>query len=159
MDAVYPLTVIADALRRSGLGDAVLIGNMGAAVHGANVVTGDFDYLVPPFRDLPRRIRTMAQILGAVVYPPKRAYGTTVLFVKETNMQVCLLVRADGIASFRALRTRATPYEELGGTPVASLRDIIRSKRAAGRPKDLAVLPELEATLDEIERKRRRLRR
>jgi len=137
----------------------VLIGNMGAAVQGARVLTDDFDYMVPPFRDLPRRIRAMARILHASVYPPKRAYGTTMLLVEETHLQICLLVRADGITSFRALRTRATPYDEIGGTPVASLRDIIRSKRAAGRPKDLAILPELEATLDEIEGKRRRLRR
>lgn len=34
---------------------------------------------------------------------------------------------------------------------VASLPDIIRSKRAAGRPKDIAVLPELEATQRERE--------
>ena len=157
MDAIYPLNVIADALRRSGLGDAVLIGNMGAAVRGARVLTDDFDYMVPPFHDLPRRIRAMARILNAKIYQPKRVYGTTMLLVEETHLQVCLLVRADGITSFRSLRTRATPYEEIGGTPVASLRDIIRSKRAAGRPKDLAILPELEATLNEIEGKRRRL--
>ena len=30
---------------------------------------------------------------------------------------------------------------------VLSLEDLIRTKRAAGRPKDLAVLPTLEATL------------
>lgn len=34
--------------------------------------------------------------------------------------------------------------------PVASLENIITSKRAAGRPKDLAVLPILEALQDEI---------
>jgi hypothetical protein len=34
---------------------------------------------------------------------------------------------------------------------VASLADIIRSKQAAGRAKDLAALPLLRQTLDEIE--------
>jgi hypothetical protein len=33
---------------------------------------------------------------------------------------------------------------------VASLDDIIRSKRTAGRPRDLAVLPVLEALRDEL---------
>ena len=157
-DATYPLNVIANALQRSGLGEAVLIGNMGAAVHGARVMTDDFDYLVPPFRDLPRRIETLAATLGAVIFRPTKPYGTTVLFIHETDMQIDLLVRADGIVSYRSLRTRATVHDEIGGTVVASLRDIIRSKRAAGRPRDLAVLPELEATL-EYEREKARLRR
>ncbi|HJR86976.1 MAG TPA: hypothetical protein VJ930_04915 [Acidimicrobiia bacterium] len=34
---------------------------------------------------------------------------------------------------------------------VASLADIIRSKQAVGRPKDLAALPLLRQTLDEID--------
>jgi hypothetical protein len=158
-NATHPLNVIAAALQRSGLGGAVLIGNMGAAVHGARVMTDDFDYLVPPFKDLPSRIEALATILGAVVLPPKKLHGTTVLFVNETDMQIDLLVRADGISSYRSLRTRATVYDEIGGTVVASLRDIIRSKRASGRPKDLAVLPELEATLNEIEHEKANLRR
>jgi hypothetical protein len=42
---------------------------------------------------------------------------------------------------------------EIGGAPllVASLSDIIRSKRAAKRPQDLAVLPLLEQARDEAE--------
>ncbi len=34
--------------------------------------------------------------------------------------------------------------------PVASLADVIRSKRAAGRPKDIVALPALEARMREI---------
>lgn len=152
--AVYPLTIIADALRRSGLGESVLVGTMAAAVHGARVLTDDFDYLVPPFRDLSKRLKSVARILGATFYAPTGPYGTTMLFVSDLNLQIDLLVRMDGVRSFRSLRTRAKGYPELGDTYVASLSDIIRSKRAAGRPKDIAVLPELEATLHEIEAKR-----
>lgn len=36
--------------------------------------------------------------------------------------------------------------------PVASLRDVITSKRAAGRPKDVVALPPLEAHLASRER-------
>jgi hypothetical protein len=155
--AIYPLNVIADALQRSGLGESVLIGTMAAAVHGARVLTDDFDYLVPPCRDLSERIQNMATILGASVHPPPstRPYGTTMLFVAPANMQIDLLVRMDGIRSFRGLRTRAKVYADLGNTPVATLRDVIRSKRAAGRPKDMAIIPELEATLNEIEQGQR----
>jgi hypothetical protein len=153
--AIHPLHTIADALKRSGLAQAVLIGNMAAAVHGASVLTDDFDYLVPPLTDLPRRIRVLAALLGADIFPPKKPYGTTMLFIEETNTQIDLLRNMDGIPSFRSLRTRARPDPRLADTVVASLRDVIRSKRAAGRPKDLAVLPELEATLREIEKNKK----
>ena len=36
---------------------------------------------------------------------------------------------------------------------VLALEDLIRTKRAAGRPKDLAVLPVLEATLQMLQEK------
>ncbi|MDK1010740.1 MAG: hypothetical protein QGM48_06655 [Actinomycetota bacterium] len=36
--------------------------------------------------------------------------------------------------------------------PVASLRDVVTSKRAAGRPKDVVALPPLEAHLASRER-------
>jgi hypothetical protein len=155
-NAIYPLNVIADAFRRAGLSESVLIGTMAAAVHGASVLTEDFDYFVPPYRDLSQRIQRAADLLGAIVYKPKRHGGTTMLFVKATNLQVDLLVQASGIRSYRSIRTRAKLHPGLSDTLVASLTDVIRSKRAAGRPKDLAILPELEETLHEIERQKKR---
>jgi hypothetical protein len=49
---------------------------------------------------------------------------------------------------------------ELRGTPVllASLRDVIRMKEAAGRPKDLAQLPALRQTLEVIREREARER-
>jgi hypothetical protein len=46
-----------------------------------------------------------------------------------------------------ALRTRIGPGVSVS---VASLRDVIRSKEAAGRDKDLAQLPLLRRTLEQI---------
>ncbi|MCH8839116.1 MAG: hypothetical protein IH831_00270 [Planctomycetes bacterium] len=60
------------------------------------------------------------------------------------------MAKLHGIRSFEGLRTRATSVSfgehELR---VASLTDIIKSKRAAGRSRDLAVLEILEKTLHE----------
>ncbi len=55
-----------------------------------------------------------------------------------------------GVRSFEGLRARARTLD-LVGAPllVAALPDIIRSKRAAGRPRDLAVIDVLEKALEE----------
>ena len=59
----------------------------------------------------------------------------------------------DGIPSFEGLRKRATPVRfEDARLYVATLADIIRSKKAAGRVRDLAVLPLLEKTIEEAAR-------
>lgn len=57
-----------------------------------------------------------------------------------------------GVRSFEGLRSRSIT-RMVGDSEVrlASLRDIILSKRTAARPRDLAVLPVLESTLHEIE--------
>jgi hypothetical protein len=59
-----------------------------------------------------------------------------------------------GVRSFESLKSRAACVELGQGTLlVADLGDIIRSKRALGRPKDLAVLDILEKTRDEKKKK------
>jgi len=62
----------------------------------------------------------------------------------------------DGIRSFEGLRKRALAVP-LGDARilVAGLADIIKSKKAAGRPRDLAVLPVLEKVLEEATRQQK----
>lgn len=70
---------------------------------------------------------------------------------RETSLNLTKLKRVlHGVRSFASLRSRAERLE-LGGAElqVAALEDIIESKAAAARPRDLAVLPVLEATLRE----------
>lgn len=68
-------------------------------------------------------------------------------------LQLDFMARIDGIRSFEQLRADASLVGFARHSPlVASLRDIIKSKRAAGRPQDLAVLPVLERTLDAKEK-------
>jgi hypothetical protein len=65
-----------------------------------------------------------------------------------------------GIRSFEGLRDRATVIE-VGGVAirVATLADIVRSKKAANRPRDRAVLEILEKALEASGRKNETARR
>jgi hypothetical protein len=63
------------------------------------------------------------------------------------HLQLDFCVRIDSIRSYESLRSRAVAVN-FGNQPllVASMADIIKSKRAAGRPQDLAILVTLEDT-------------
>jgi hypothetical protein len=150
MNAAPLLHRIAQALRDCRL-EAVLIGNAAAALQGAPVTTVDFDFL---FRAHPRnvhKLKALADRLGATIlrpfYPASSLYR---LVNDDSGLQIDFMVTIHGVRSFAALRSRAVSLD-LDGSPllVASLDDIIRSKRAAGRPRDVAVLPVLEATREE----------
>lgn len=153
MDARPLLERIALALERAEL-DAVLIGNAAAALQGAPVTTVDVDFM---FRKSPaglRKLRRVADELGAVVLRPYYPASELFRVVDDAaGLQADFMARVDGVRSFEALRARATRLR-LGGHTllVARLEDVIRSKRAAGRPRDRAVLPVLEAVLREKQR-------
>jgi hypothetical protein len=68
----------------------------------------------------------------------------------DRGLQADFMPSVHGVRSFNSLRSRAETIELAGcRLRVAHLSDIIASKRAAGRPRDKAVLDILEATLRE----------
>jgi hypothetical protein len=71
----------------------------------------------------------------------------------DDGLQVDFMGAIHGIRSFEGVRDRAAVVE-ISGVPllVASLDDVIRSRRAAGRPRDLAVIEILEKSRDEADR-------
>jgi len=156
MDARPLLERLAAALAARRLDDAVLIGNAAAALQGAPVTTLDFDFMFRKTNANLRKLRAVARDLGAVILTP--FYPASELFRmvnEEIGLQADFMVRLDGIRSFEGLRARATTARfGRAALLVADLRDVIRSKRAADRPRDRAVLPVLEATLREKARRR-----
>ena len=71
---------------------------------------------------------------------------TVTLWTNAGALDVAL--RPDGTAGYDDLNDSVTRVEHEGRQiPVASLADVIRSKEAAGREKDLLVLPALKAHL------------
>ena len=153
MDAAPLLIQIANLLRRHNL-DAILIGNAAAALQGAPVTTVDIDFL---FRKTPaglKKLKALARDLGAVILRPYYPVSGLYRIARdEDGLQLDFMTVIDGVRSFEGLRKRAKTVR-FGDAQlqVAALSDIIRSKRAAGRARDLAVLDVLERTLDEESR-------
>jgi hypothetical protein len=149
VDAKPYLVEIGRQLRACRL-EAVLVGNAAAALQGAPVTTLDFDFL---FRKTPRnmkKLKALAAALGATVlrpyYPASDLYRVT----RDDGLQLDFMGTIHGIRSFEGLRDRALRIEiEDAELLVASLADVIRSKKAARRPRDLAVMDLLEKALEE----------
>jgi hypothetical protein len=133
--------------------EAVMIGNSAAALHGAPVTTLDIDFM---FRKTPAnlaKLKKIARSLDASIlklyYPVSDLYRVV---NDDQGLQLDFMAKLHGIRSFEGLKSRAVQVEF--GTEsllIASLADIIKSKRAVGRKKDLAVLDILEQTQREQE--------
>jgi predicted nucleotidyltransferase len=157
MDAKPLLVEIGRRMREVGL-EAVLIGNAAAALQGAPVTTVDFDFL---FRKTPRnmaKVRALARALHATVLRPYYPVSDLYRVVRDDDgLQVDLMATVHGLRSFEGVRARATVVSIEGESlTVASLADIIKSKRAAGRPRDKAVLEVLEKAYAEATAEARR---
>ena len=135
-----PLGTFLKALREEGI-DCILIGAMAAIRQGAPLMTVNYDFWVP----LPER--QYVRLLSIV----QRQGGTVraqTLYELSDGTQVNAIFRADGLQSFQAEWKRCA-VGRLDGVRVRilPLSRVIASKRAAGRDKDLAVLPILTRTL------------
>lgn len=116
--------------------DAVLIGNAGAALQGATVTTLDFDFL---FRRTPRNLAKLKQFatrLGATVLRPYYPVSDLFRVVRDDGLQVDFMGTIHGVRSYEGVRARATMVDVAGvAIAVASLGDIIKSKKAAVVPR------------------------
>jgi len=153
MQAAPIIARIAELLDRHHL-EAILIGNAAAALHGAPVTTVDLDFF---FRKTPanlKKLKSIARELDAVLLKPYYPTSGLIRLMRESDgLQIDFMSEIYGIASFEGLRKRAARVP-IGAVAVlaAPLADIIKSKKAAGRPRDLAVLEILEKTLEETAR-------
>jgi predicted nucleotidyltransferase len=131
--------------------EAVMVGNAAAALHGAPVTTMDIDFMFRKTSTNLKKLKAIAKDLQAVILKPYYPVSDLYRVVNDDQgLQLDLMPRLHGIRSFEGLRSRSTPID-FGGYKllIASLSDIIASKRAAGRGRDLAVLDVLERTLAE----------
>jgi len=139
-DAPPELVLLAKALNENRL-EAILIGNMAAALHGVPVSTIDIDVC---FRKTPANMRKLKQMATALEAMILRSYFPVAALFRlqrdRDGLQIDFMGQIGGAKSYEIVRGRAASYEIDGQKLLAaSLDDIIRSKRAAGRGKDLAV--------------------
>jgi hypothetical protein len=117
----------------------VAVGMSAARLHGAPVVTEDFDLWVPSIdsETLERLAAKVDAVLSGGREPPcalNFSDGLPVDLVRRLSSR---------LAMERALRISKKVRIQGIAFPVLPLEEIIRSKKAAGRPKDLAALPML----------------
>jgi len=153
MNAEPILAKIAQTFRDCRL-EVILVGSAAAALQGAPVTTLDFDFMIRKTPLNLKKLKNVAATLGMSVsqpdYPASDLYR---LVEKDTGLQLDFMSRLHGVKSFESLRSRAAEvYFGTAGIRVADLKDVIRSKRALGRAKDLAILDLLEKTQDEKEK-------
>ena len=142
---------IAEAFGAEGV-EYLFIGRSGAILLGYPGITQDVDLFVEKSGANGRRIVAALERLGFPLDAPLRAdilRGRDFVQIKSGPFDLDLVFAPDGIASFAEARSRRIVHENF---PVASLGDIIASKRASAREKDLIELPLLERFRVEYER-------
>jgi len=146
----------------------VAIGGLAATLYGSPLTTGDLDICPAADSGNLERLAAALQALDAAIYTDRDPNG--VPFVPDAdflgNAEVWNLVtragRLDvnftpaGTGGYPDLVRDAVRFEldELE-IPCASLRDVIRSKEAAGRERDRRALPTLRRLLAALEEQER----
>jgi hypothetical protein len=136
--------------------DFIVVGGIAAVAHGSVGFTQDLDIAYADARDNLDRLRAVLVELGARLrgvtddvpfIPDGRMLKPTRVLTLETKLgPLDLLAQPDGAPVYERLRAGSV-REDVAGVPVqiASLDDLIAMKRAAGRPRDLIAVEELEA--------------
>jgi hypothetical protein len=141
----------------------VVIGGLGARLHGSPVITNDTDIcyelsddnlerLATALRELGARLRGVDEDVPFQLDARTLQAGDHFTFTTSAGSVDCLGTPA-GVDGFDELARSAVTFDVDGfSVLVASLEDLIRMKRAAGRPKDLIAAEWLSALRDELER-------
>ena len=142
----------------------VVIGGMAAVIHGSDIPTTDID--VTPDQSLSNLQRLSAALreMNAKIWTQPEAEGLSFDHdgASLADVQILNLMtdygRLDvtrtpaGTQGYDDLKRDAMTVDVFGlAVSVASLADVVRSKQAAGRPKDLQFLPTLRRLLDEAQ--------
>ncbi len=145
---------LAAAFTREGV-DYLFIGKSGAILLGYPETTQDIDIFLPRSRENAERVLRALRSLGFDLDAASTVSiltGSEIILLKGGPFALDLIHAPDGIESFESAKSRRVL--EAGRFPVASLDDIIASKKATGREKDLSDVKRLEQFRSEYMRRR-----
>jgi hypothetical protein len=157
IDFERALTVLAGANVRF-----VIVGGLAVTIHGSSYVTFDLDFcysrdaenlsrLVQALQNYRPRPRGAPQDLPFRFDEATLKHGLNFTLVTDLG-HIDVLGEVAGIGTYAEALAASQPTELFGMTfNVLTLDALIVSKRAAGRPKDMMVLPELEALREATE--------
>jgi hypothetical protein len=135
--------------------DYLFIGKSAAILLGYPETTQDVDIFLPRSRENAERVVRALRSLGFELDAAAAMSilsGSEIVLLKSGPFALDLIHAPDGIESFEAAKSRSVL--EAGRFPVASLDDIIASKRATGREKDVADVRRLEQFKKEYVRRK-----
>ncbi|HYX31307.1 MAG TPA: hypothetical protein VE863_22420 [Pyrinomonadaceae bacterium] len=132
--------------------DYMFIGKSGAILLGYPSTTQDVDVFPRKDAENGRRIVSALIEMGFELDADREGdivRGKDFVQIKNGPFDIDLIFAPDGIDDYDQAKARMDTSK---GFPVANIRDIIASKRAAGRPRDANELPQLQAFRAEYER-------
>jgi len=139
--------------------DCVLVGGVAATVHGSSIPTQDLDIcysrdkanltkVVAALRSVNATLRGAPKDIPFILDEETLARGLNFTFDTDVG-NLDLLGEVRGVGFYAECLVNADEIEIFKYRHrVLSLRKLIAAKRAAGRPKDLIALVELEAILE-----------
>jgi predicted nucleotidyltransferase len=137
----------------------VVVGGVAAAAHGSSRVTNDLDICYDAVSK--ENLVALATLLAAwKAYPrgvesdlpfimdDRTLRGAPILTLTTNEGDIDVMDRIAGVGDYPAVKRNSEKISALGVSfRVLDLPSLIKSKRAAGRPRDYDHLPELEALL------------
>jgi hypothetical protein len=140
----------------------VVIGGLSATLHGSARVTFDLDICYSRSNaNLKRLVAALAQFHPRpqgfpeglpFIWDETMLRNTTVLTLQTDTGEIDLLAEVAGLGAWEEVKAGAILVDAFDRKiAILDLPSLIKAKRAAGREKDLAALPELESLLEASE--------
>jgi len=154
--------VLLTALQHEGV-SFVIIGGIAATLHGSARLTNDLDIVYQrSSENYPKLVRALKPfdpyLRGAPAGLPFRFDTDTIkrglnFTLRTTSGDIDLLGELTGVGTFEAVLSQSLAVSLYGAEyRFITLEALIRSKKAAGRAKDLEVIAELETIREERNR-------
>jgi predicted nucleotidyltransferase len=143
--------------------DFVIVGGVAAMLHGSAHFTNDLDIF---YSRIAANLKKLKGALAAF-HPRPRGFpdnlpfvwdeatlrNATVLTLRTDLGEIDLLAEVSGLGTYQEVKAQSQVVEAFGRkVTTIDLPSLIRAKRAAGREKDLSMIPELESLMEAEEK-------